>query len=1067
LNVKTRVVWSMLLGSLLGGLETVVFNKLYKTLPASNHRQMGSAKTEEEKKDNPAVAEAKVEAKPVVVEKKEEKPKPVKKEKKKKKEEEEELVEYVFEPIPVNVKPIDEYWIEEPFVRILIVPIPGRGGEKGYFVDEVSLDKTERSAFNRLKDILSRELRPPEDMSVEARSYVMEEARRLMKKYRSILGSLNEESMRKVEYYIRRDLIGYGPINPIVEDKNVEDISCDGIDKPVYVWHRRYESLPSNLRIADKGYFNDFIIKLAHFAGKHISAAFPIVDTMLPGRHRLAATYGDEVSTFGPTFTIRKFREEPFSIIDLIKLGTMSPSLAAYFWFILDNRLTVMTIGSTGAGKTSFLNALTNLFKPGFKIVTVEETAELNIPHDNWVQFVTRESYGLGTSKIGEITMFDLVKTSLRYRPDYLIVGEIRGAEAFVLFQAMASVSRDTPVLVMNREGCVSLVKVGNFVDGFYWEGEERIPKPCEGYQVLSHDGFKPVWKPVRYVLRHSVDEVYEVEYEGGGRLLATGSHSVFTLDPETLNVKEEPVKRLKPGDYLVTFTGGSGDSYRVINGVEELSGLDNVYADNLPAGLKELTGGQNPVLLSVLKGLGSEEEELNGVVLRQSRGHALSAVTRLDEDLAFVFGAYIAEGCVKKGRGKRLCFTFGRDEADIANRVVRILVARYGVKPSVDDRGTYTIYDFNHTLLAELFEKLLGPCLREKRLPPQLWASPSSVVRAFFEGLRADSRRTVKKRGIQYSTANEWLAYQLVWLARLAGFYSGIRRERGAGRNSGRTYYIVTIYLNHECRKPNPAERIPVKPLMKLIRIARPTSMPFRLTYIRKREFVTKDKALEVLGWIRAKGRLHPEALSYLRMLEELIKGQLAVVKVKSIRRRKYKGYVYDLSVHGTESFLGGGVPILLHNTGHGGLSTVHAENIDYAIKRMTSPPMNIPESHIPLMNVACLVERVVLPKKAGVPFGRRVRHVWELDPEGNRITIAHWDPMEDVHEVDFSRSVHLPNVCRKIGMPPDWYVRELQVRESVIRWMMDNNVTHFRDVARIVTEFHVKRAEVLSRLR
>jgi len=310
-------------------------------------------------------------------------------------------------------------------------------------------------------------------------------------------------------------------------------------------------------------------------------------------------------------------------------------------------------------------------------------------------------------------------------------------------------------------------------------------------------------------------------------------------------------------------------------------------------------------------------------------------------------------------------------------------------------------------------------------------------------------------------------LAYQLVWLARLAGFYSSLRRKRGTGRNSGRTYYIVTVYLSHEYRKPNPTERIPVKPLLKLIRITRPTSMPFRLTYVRKREFVTKSKALEVLGWIRAKGRLGPEALRYLRMLEELIQGQLAVVKVKSIRRKSYKGYVYDLSVPETESFIGGDVPILLHNTGHGGLSTVHAENIEYAIKRMTSPPMNIAESYIPLMNVACLVERVVLPKKAGVPFGRRVRQVWELDPEGNRISIASWNPVEDIFEIDFSKSVHLPSICRKSGMPPDWYVRELQVRESVIRWMMANNITHFRDVARVVTEFHVKRAEVISKLR
>ena len=184
---------------------------------------------------------------------------------------------------------------------------------------------------------------------------------------------------------------------------------------------------------------DNLIIKLTHLSSKHISTAFPILDAMLPGKDRLAATYRREVSPKGGSFTIRRFREEPFSIIDLVKLGTINDKIAAYLWMLIENRMTIAVIGGTGAGKTSTLNALASLVKPQMKLVTVEEIPEINVPHENWVQLVSRESYGLGTVKTGEVSLFDLVRTSLRYRPDYIVVGEIRGEEAFVLFQALAT----------------------------------------------------------------------------------------------------------------------------------------------------------------------------------------------------------------------------------------------------------------------------------------------------------------------------------------------------------------------------------------------------------------------------------------------------------------------------------------------------------------------------------------------------------------------------------------------------------------------------------------------------
>jgi flagellar protein FlaI len=181
------------------------------------------------------------------------------------------------------------------------------------------------------------------------------------------------------------------------------------------------------------------VVKLVHMSGKHVSSAFPIVDASLPGKHRLAVAYRREITPFGTAFTIRKFREDPYSIVDLINIGTFTEEMAAYFWVSLENHASIMVLGGTAAGKTTALNALACLIKPGSKVITIEETAELNLSHENWVSLIARQSYGLGGSSVGEVALFDLVKTSMRHRPDIMIVGEIRGQEAYVLFQALAT----------------------------------------------------------------------------------------------------------------------------------------------------------------------------------------------------------------------------------------------------------------------------------------------------------------------------------------------------------------------------------------------------------------------------------------------------------------------------------------------------------------------------------------------------------------------------------------------------------------------------------------------------
>jgi flagellar protein FlaI len=312
-------------------------------------------------------------------------------------------------------------------------------GEYKYILDELQLDPLERSVYNRILDILLAEIESPKQEIADPRKFFAEEAKNIVDKYRISLGWLPDVSWYKILYHAERDLVGFGQIDPLMRDPNIEDISCDGVTKPVYIWHRNFESIETNVEFGNDDELDNMVVKLVHMAGKHVSSAFPIVDASLPGKHRLAVCYRREVTPFGTAFTIRKFREDPYSMIDLINIGTFSEEMAAYFWMCLENRASIMVLGGTAAGKTTALNALACLIKPGSKIITIEETAELNLPHDNWVSLIARQSYGLGGSSVGEVALFDLVKTSMRHRPDILIVGEIRGQEAYVLFQALAT----------------------------------------------------------------------------------------------------------------------------------------------------------------------------------------------------------------------------------------------------------------------------------------------------------------------------------------------------------------------------------------------------------------------------------------------------------------------------------------------------------------------------------------------------------------------------------------------------------------------------------------------------
>ncbi|KYK21514.1 hypothetical protein AYK25_03455, partial [Thermoplasmatales archaeon SM1-50] len=241
-------------------------------------------------------------------------------------------------------------------------------------------------------------------------------------------------------YYIFREFVGYGRIDILMNDPDIEDISCDGHGIPIFVVHKQYESIKTNIVYEDADELDSFVVKLSQMCGKQISVYEPVVDGKLSDGSRLQTTLGRTI-TMQSTFTIRRFREDPLTPIDLLNNNTMSLDLAAYFWLAIEKGCNILFCGGTASGKTTMLNALSLFVPSAYKIVSIEDTREINLPHENWIAGTTRSGFtsteALKTSK--DIDMFDLIRVALRQRPRVIIVGEVRGKEAYSLFQAMTT----------------------------------------------------------------------------------------------------------------------------------------------------------------------------------------------------------------------------------------------------------------------------------------------------------------------------------------------------------------------------------------------------------------------------------------------------------------------------------------------------------------------------------------------------------------------------------------------------------------------------------------------------
>lgn len=236
-----------------------------------------------------------------------------------------------------------------------------------------------------------------------------------------------------LQYLILRDKVGMGILEPVILDTNIEDVTCDGYG-PIFLEHKVFKGLKTTIEFT-KDDLNRFVLQLSEKIGKPITYASPIIDATLPDGSRINIVYGEDVSKRGSNFTIRKFATRPLSILDIVGSNTMDYTMAAYLWIMIQEGMSLFVSGETASGKTTTLNGIMAFISPNAKIVSIEDTAEVQAPHKNWTREITRG--GAKGNNASEVGMFDLLKAALRQRPNYIIVGEIRGVEGAIAFQAI------------------------------------------------------------------------------------------------------------------------------------------------------------------------------------------------------------------------------------------------------------------------------------------------------------------------------------------------------------------------------------------------------------------------------------------------------------------------------------------------------------------------------------------------------------------------------------------------------------------------------------------------------
>ncbi len=903
--------------------------------------------------------------------------------------------------------------------NVKIFQIPGKPLNY-YYVPTIRPSAVERKIINTIKEATTR--------LVSIASYKIRnpEERRIIYKQKIIEIIQNNPSLNipesRVNYYadaVVREMVGYGLIDELIKDDNLEEIMIIGPQKPVYVFHREFEMMTTNVEFFSEQEIEDLINRIAREVGRRVDVSSPLLDARLIDGSRVNATI-PPASISGGTLTIRKFRQDPYSIIDLVKMGTLSSEAAAFLWVCADGLGTkpanILISGGTGSGKTTLLNVLASFIPDRERVITIEDTAELNLPIKHWIRMEARPP---GIEGTGELKIDILTKNSLRMRPDRIIVGEIRHEEAFTLFTAIntghdGATTEDT--LIQMDDG--NIIEIGKLAEKYmttptkekeyeFSEINEPLLVPSFNKKTLQ---IEP--KQITKIWRKKVTEMLlKIKLKSGKEITITQDHPFYVAHN---GIQEINAERLQKGDFICT--------------PEKIP----LFAERklIEPHLVGLIYGDGHVGQEVIEFVNAEKQLVNSFI-ESAKNVTQNKITQKSYD-----------------RYNRALF--------YDKKFIRAMTKEYNIPQG------------NKTKSFKLGEEIL--CAEQSEL--------AQLVKGLFD---SESHVNLHSNSIQFVTSNKDLANKLPLILQRYGIKSSKYIQQKDGKGNTGPYYKISIYGLENLKQyktyigyEHTKKRETLDTLLKKAKLSVNVipGLSKVLINARAENNLTQKELSALLGnstpsvisayetnqrnptkeQIKKIGQtINGETA---KQLSRLAESKILFEEITEIKEIKHEGYVYDLTVKDNHTYIANGT--IISNC----MGTVHANSPQETIIRVTNPPMNVPQIMLSGLDFIIVEHRYYDRKKGTI---RRVSEIAEvygaLEGKPRVQTVFARDPVKDKLEKTILDSSYLKTLQDFTGLSREQIEAEIQIRKQFLEKLIEKNIRGLTQVSEETKEFLGKR--------